>query len=380
MDLRGIDEVEVSQLLIGDVEGLDVVQRAKTREGRQIVVRTCGETASPDVYDRPVATFWGVFCPTPFGLFVKALRSVGDERQIWGSDGVSVGPTGKRGELTLDSEAIALEARALVVAGETEALHNLRLATGGRSHGDDVVELLDCGLFAHGAFLVLGLSYRHLLLQAQILPRGPHQSLEHLQCEIWKSLALPDNGDSRELFESLKPRQDLVHFLVQVLDGADAFDAIQGLHALQGDHRVVFFALRHLVQSAHLAQFVSHQMQILCVEEAGFDDALPRSPSPHVWVLVIFLQVFALDPRFNVHLEIEGWGIHFLQKPFALRQSCKDMGVLVDITVMVHAAPGDASFGLAFAFLSLHNPSRTGPPHDAVGVPVFEIAPLHELF
>jgi len=242
MDLRGIDEVQVSQFWIGDVEGLDVVKRAETREGWQIVVRTCGETASPNVYDRPVATFRCVFA-VPFGLFVKALGGVGDERQIGGSDGVSVGPAGKGGELTLDSEAIALEARALVVAGKTKALQFLRLASEGCPHGNDVVKLLDLCLLAQGAFVVLGLSYRNLLLKAEILPRGPHQSLEDLQREIWKALALPDNGDSRQIFQVLQPRQDLVHLLVQILDGADSLDSIQGLHALQGDLRVVFSPL-----------------------------------------------------------------------------------------------------------------------------------------
>ena len=76
---------------------------------------------------------------------------------------------------------------------------------------------------------------KRVLSKAQILPRGPHQSLEDLQREIRESFALPDDGDPRQAFQILKPRQDRVRFLVQKLDGADSLDSIQGLHALQGD-------------------------------------------------------------------------------------------------------------------------------------------------
>ena len=94
-----------------------------------------------------MATFrWLV--SVPFGLFVIALRSVGDEGQIGGAHRVSVCSAGKRGELTLDSEAITLEACALVVAGKTKALQFLRLAPEGCPHGNDVVKLLDFRLLA----------------------------------------------------------------------------------------------------------------------------------------------------------------------------------------------------------------------------------------
>ena len=105
-------------------------------------MRTCGEAAPPDVDDLPVTTLRGAFTVS-FGLFVNALRRVADERQICSPCRVPVGSASERGELTLESEAIVLETRALVVACETEALQFLRLSSEGRTDRNDVVELLD---------------------------------------------------------------------------------------------------------------------------------------------------------------------------------------------------------------------------------------------
>ena len=137
----GVYEIQISQLGIGSVEWLNVVQNAETREGRQIVMTACGETTPPDVDYLPVATFRGA-CAVPFGLFVNALRRIRDERQICSPCRVPVGSARERRELTLHPKAIVLETRALVVAGETEALQFLRLSSEGRTDRNDVVKLL----------------------------------------------------------------------------------------------------------------------------------------------------------------------------------------------------------------------------------------------
>jgi hypothetical protein len=148
-----------------------------------------------------------------------------------------------------------------------------------------------------------------------------------LKGEVREAFPLPQDRDACEVFQSLKPSQDLVHILVRVSDGADAGDAVQGHDALQGDLGIRGFPFVHGVEASHLAELLSHQMEVRSVKVPRCQDAFPRLPGPHIRDLVVFLQVFSLDLRF--HLDLEDGAVKLLSEAVIFGHSRKKVGVLI---------------------------------------------------
>ena len=159
-------------------------------------------------------------------LSVLALLLVGYESQIRRSRRVSVSPASEGRQLRLDSDPIVLERGAFAMARKTEALKFLLLTPEGGADGDDVIELLYFSQEAHRALVVLQLPDLFFFGQGEAVSRGPEESLEDLKGEVWEAFPLPRDRDAREVFQPLKPGQDLLGFLVEVFDGAGARGAV----------------------------------------------------------------------------------------------------------------------------------------------------------
>ena len=151
-----------------------------------------------------------------------ALRGVDDVHQSRVFRTVSVGPAGEGGEATFKTDAVGLKFGTVAVACQAESLKGLGLSSETGPHRGDMIVFHDRGLLAYCAQPVLSLKDGPFLSGCEILSGALQEKSKDLITEIRQSLPLPYDAMSRQFFNSVKPRKDLVHLRGEFFDDAGA--------------------------------------------------------------------------------------------------------------------------------------------------------------